>query len=292
MSSPAPVLTFSGLTLAYGEKPLWEGLTGALPPGQLWAVLGRNGAGKTSFLEVLAGLRTPNAGEVCIPFSPTHGAGGLGVMLQTLALPDDMEVGEALQLFAQLQGAPASAWAQAQAAWATLWRRRFRLLTPGQRQRLGWSLARLNAPRLLLLDEPTAGLDPEAKAVFFSELAAFRAAGGGALWATHELAEARAWSDRALVLRDGGWEWWERPERVAAARRLRVRWQGQLTPPEWRDVPGVRSAQAEAGGWGLEVDDPGKALAALAVRAEAQGWQWEECALLEPEWLAPRKEAP
>ena len=160
------VVEVENLQKSYGKVVAVEEVSFAVGRGEIFGIVGSNGAGKTTTVECLAGLRTPDRGTVRIlGMDPRREARKLrqriGVQLQEAALPDDIKVWEALDLYASFYREPAD-WERLLEQWGLVEKRntRFGNLSGGQKQRLFISLALVNRPELVFLDEITTGLDP------------------------------------------------------------------------------------------------------------------------------------
>ncbi|MEX0891635.1 MAG: ATP-binding cassette domain-containing protein, partial [Gemmatimonadota bacterium] len=179
-----------------------------MPAGECWAVVGPNGAGKSTLLGILLGFLRPTHGEAAVDGLPpaeyarVHGA---AVLPERVALPDGWTPARVLAATAALDGASAEAPHEALATWGleaeahTPWR----ALSTGTRQRLLLAQALLPARDLVVLDEPTAGLDPTWRLRLRERLLELRAAGRTVLLASHDLGEVERVADRVLVLEDG-----------------------------------------------------------------------------------------
>jgi ABC-type multidrug transport system ATPase subunit len=194
-------LTARGLTRRYGRRVALEPTDLELRRGEVVVLLGPNGAGKSTLLALLAGALPPSAGEVETALEPA----AIGWAPQRPAQYRRLSARENLALFARLLGLDGSE-AAADAMLAE-----FELppdgrpsahLSVGNQQRLNLAVAFLGAPGLLLLDEPTASLDPLQARALWERIARARAAGAGAVVATHFLDE-RLEADRVLALQDG-----------------------------------------------------------------------------------------
>ena len=178
-------------------------------PGEVFGLLGPNGAGKTSTVEILEGLRPRSGGEVkVLDFDPDRQKRKLkdriGVCLQATNLPDKITVREALHLFASFysQNGDGNAllkrlqlWEKKDAAYATL--------SGGQKQRLAIALALINEPQMLFLDEPTTGLDPQARLEIRDLIEELRAEKRTILMTTHYIEEAERLCDRVAIIDAG-----------------------------------------------------------------------------------------
>jgi ABC-type multidrug transport system ATPase subunit len=200
----------TGLAKRYGTVAAVEDLSFEVESGEVFALIGPNGAGKTTTLKILLGLTRPDSGTVSIgnPGRSPEEAGarhGLGYVPQRVEFPPMRSVREVLEFFADLRGLPRAAVARALErvgleAYAT---RRACQLSGGYTQRLSLAQALLGDPALLVLDEPTASLDPEATWEFRSLIEQLHREGKTVVLSSHLLAEVERIADRVLVLLDG-----------------------------------------------------------------------------------------
>jgi ABC-2 type transport system ATP-binding protein len=201
-NSEAVVL--QGIRQRYGDVTAVAGVDLSVPAGQVTALLGPNGAGKSTTVDILLGLRTPDAGDVRVFGRPPRQAldGGLvGAVLQDGRLLAGARVGELLRAVAALHRKPLPVERVAdRAGVADLLGRRADRLSGGQAQRVRYALALVGDPSLLVLDEPTAGLDVQARREFWRSV---RQYGGTVLFSTHYLEEADEMADRIVVLDRG-----------------------------------------------------------------------------------------
>jgi ABC-2 type transport system ATP-binding protein len=210
----APRLVVRGLTKRYGSRAALQALDLTLAERSFVALLGPNGAGKTTLFQVLTGLFAADEGDVTVAGHSLRAAPGaalryLGVVFQQMSLDLDLTVERNLRFHADLHGLPAALAreriTQAAAAFglATDLARPARELSGGNRRKVELARALLHRPALLLMDEPTVGLDPKSRRDL---LAAIRAdvaeRGTTVLWATHLVEEAES-ADRVLVLHRG-----------------------------------------------------------------------------------------
>jgi ABC-2 type transport system ATP-binding protein len=206
------VLQVSDLEVRYGARTVVRGIGFALEAGEIFGLLGPNGAGKTTTLAAIEGLVHPSAGHVRIldvdpERDPRRARAYLGVQLQTTAFGPDLPVRAVVELYAALYGVPctrddARRWL-ADAGLADELGAPADRLSGGQRQRLGLLLATLHAPTVLLLDEPTVGLDPQARRDLWERVRAMRARGAAVLVTTHSMEEAAELADRIGILVSG-----------------------------------------------------------------------------------------
>lgn len=177
--------------------------------GEIVALLGPNGAGKTTTLDMLLGLTEPSTGDVSVlgvsPARATAG-GSIGAVLQTGGLLADLTVGETVSLIASLYGAAASRRVPEvlrRADLVHLARRRVSKCSGGEQQRVKFALALVPNPDILVLDEPTAGMDVTARRRFWDVMRADADAGRTIIFATHYLEEAEQFARRTVVMHRG-----------------------------------------------------------------------------------------
>lgn len=201
------VVRFDAVGKRYGSVVALEGVDLRIPRGQNVAILGPNGAGKTTAISLLLGLRRPSAGALSVfgrsPREPGVRA-RIGSMLQSSGLPEYLRVDEALALFRTYYPAPLAVDALLDLAGiAECSRTRIARLSGGQLQRLYFALALCGNPELVVLDEPTVGLDVEARRALLATIAGISKSGRTVLMSTHYLEEADAVADRVLVIDRG-----------------------------------------------------------------------------------------
>ena len=201
------VLELSGVTKTYGRTTALEKVDLAVEAGELVAVLGPNGAGKTTMFELLLGLSSPTEGGIRV-LGGAPGSrdivGRIGAMLQRAGLPENVTVRDLVRLVGRSY--PRSLPVETVLERVGLAARHDRSVTDlsgGERQRLLLAAAIVGMPDLLLLDEPTAAMDPEGKRGFWQEARVAVADGTTVLFATHDLAEADTVAQRIVVLGQG-----------------------------------------------------------------------------------------
>jgi ABC-2 type transport system ATP-binding protein len=192
---------------SYGAVRALDGVDLTLRRGELLALLGPNGAGKTTAIGLLLGLVRVDEGEVALfGRDPQELAARrqVGVMLQDAALPPTLKVGELIRLTASYYPAPRSVQESAELAGvADLLQRQYGKLSGGQKRRVQFALALCGRPRLLFLDEPTVGLDLEARQALWRAIRHLVAEGNAVVLTTHYLEEAETLADRVVVLARG-----------------------------------------------------------------------------------------
>ena len=202
------VVTIRGLDHRYGATHALRGVDLTVAAGECVALLGPNGAGKTTLVGALTGMLAPSAGIARIdgadPRRPATRR-RLGVVHQQAGFPRTLKVRELVSGWAVRAGRPASD-ADAvltEVSLHDLTKRRVTALSSGQQQRLQLAMALVVDPTLLVLDEPTVGLDIDARRRFWATLAARRDRGTAVLLTTHQIEEAAAVADRVVVLHEG-----------------------------------------------------------------------------------------
>jgi ABC-2 type transport system ATP-binding protein len=203
----AAVVSFDQVSKAYGDVCAVDGLTLDLHPGETVALLGPNGAGKSTTLDLLLGLRTADSGTVRLfGASPQEAIarGRVGAMLQTGGLMEDVTVEEIVRLVCDLHPRPYPVGdVLARAGIASIADRMVNKLSGGQEQRVRFALATAGANDLIVLDEPTTGMDVTARQAFWATMREQAEQGRTVLFATHYLDEADAFADRVVVLANG-----------------------------------------------------------------------------------------
>jgi len=206
---PAPAVEVTGLVKRYDGRTVVDGLTLRADAAAVTAVLGPNGAGKTTTIECCEGLRRQDAGTVRVLGLDPDRDGALlrprvGVLLQDGGLPTGARAGEVLAHVAALHADPVEpARLAAELGLEPVLRTTVRRLSGGQRQRLALALAVVGRPEVAFLDEPTAGLDPQARLAVWSLIGSLREAGVAVVLTTHLMDEAERLADRVVVV-DGG----------------------------------------------------------------------------------------
>jgi len=204
-----------GLRKAYGARQALRDVSIEARAGERVACIGPNGAGKTTLLTILAGIQKADAGTV------TGAPGRAGWVPQALALYPKLTVAENLRLFARLERVAdvegAVARMLAQVGLGDRADERVERLSGGNRQRVNVAIGLLSDPAVLLMDEPSAALDPRQRERLWAHIDELAAGGKTVVYATHTLSEAERYADRVLVLADGVRLFWGPPEELAHA---------------------------------------------------------------------------
>jgi ABC-2 type transport system ATP-binding protein len=193
----------------YGDVKAVDGISFGVSPGEVFGMLGPNGAGKTTTIEILLGLRTADSGDVRIlgmthPEDHRRIASVIGAQLQTTGMYPTHTVREMIQLFSDLysEAAPVDELMDMvglrEKAGAFV-----RNLSGGQRQRLAIAIALVNRPAVVFLDEPTTGLDPQARRALWDMILSLKASGTTVLLTTHYMEEAEQLCDRVAIVDRG-----------------------------------------------------------------------------------------
>jgi ABC-2 type transport system ATP-binding protein len=274
IDTPAPIATFDGVTRRYGQVTAVDGLSLQLQRGQTVALLGPNGAGKTTTVELLLGLASPDAGVIRLfggPPADAVAAGRVGAMLQDAGLPQGARVAELIGLVRGLYPDPLPLQDTLRLAdLEPLAQRQVQRLSGGQRQRVRLALALAGNPELLILDEPTAALDVDARRTFWQRVRAYVAAGRTVLFATHRLEEADAVADRVVVIAGGRLLADGTPDQVkaAAAGRSTVSVAADgLSRYLLENLPAVETVRQVRGRVTLSTSDPDATIRALLQQA-------------------------
>ena len=197
-----------GVVKRFGAVTAVDGISLQIRPGEVVALLGPNGAGKTSTVDMLLGLSHPTEGSVTVYGRPPHEAVALGLVsavMQTGGLLKDYTVEETVKLTAVLFGRPQSAVEESleRAGIADIGKRLVGKCSGGQQQRLRFAMALLPDPELLILDEPTTGMDVGGRHDFWTAIREDARGGRTVIFATHYLEEADAYADRVVFVRRG-----------------------------------------------------------------------------------------
>jgi ABC-2 type transport system ATP-binding protein len=214
MDGPAvgPVLDVADLHVAYGTRTVVKGVSFRIDRGEIFGLLGPNGAGKTSTLSAIEGLLRPKSGRLMVDGidvqrDPLNAKGRLGVQLQSSSFQAELTIGHIAKLYGGLYGVSLSSH-QIEAGLRAVGLgeesgQRFKQLSGGQQQRLALFIATIHDPLLLLLDEPTAGLDPQSRRALWHRIGQLRGEGSSILLTTHSMEEAQAVCDRVAIIDHG-----------------------------------------------------------------------------------------
>lgn len=206
-----PLIELRAVSKRYADKAVLQAVDLTVAPGEVVALLGHNGAGKTTMMKLILGLTRPSDGTVRVagvdPGDPAAIAqrGSLGYLPENVAFRGAMTGRELLRFYARLKRQPLGDCdgLLERVGLAEAADRKVRTYSKGMRQRLGLAQALLGTPDLLLLDEPTSGLDPHLRQAFYDIVGELRAAGVTTLISSHALSEIEARSDRLAIMKQG-----------------------------------------------------------------------------------------
>lgn len=252
------------LSKRYGSITAVDRVSFQVNRGEIFGILGPNGAGKTTTLEMIEGLRVPDGGTTVVDGidvrrDPRGVRARIGVQLQEAAFFDRLTVEETLQLFGSYQRTmlpPADVISRLQLqdkrrSWVMN-------LSGGQRQRLSIAVALINNPRIVFLDEPTTGLDPQARRNLWEVIESFRGEGRTVVLTTHYMDEAQRLCDRVAIMDHGRIVALDGPRALIRAHAPRMTvaltvLEGELAYPS---LPGVRHVEVSNGEVVLSTTDP------------------------------------
>jgi ABC-2 type transport system ATP-binding protein len=206
------ILTVEGLSVSYGNFNAVKDVSFDVRKGEIFGLLGPNGAGKTSTLSAVEGLLKPQAGAITVDghdaiAKPLHARACLGVQLQSTSFQPELYVIEVLQLYAGVYGVPAGKdqlmGILKDINLADSAMIKYGELSGGQQQRVSLVIATIHNPKLVLLDEPTTGLDPQSRRQLWERIEAIRERGHAVLLTTHSMEEAEAVCDRIAIIDHG-----------------------------------------------------------------------------------------
>ncbi|HXA82550.1 MAG TPA: ABC transporter ATP-binding protein, partial [Methylomirabilota bacterium] len=204
-----PILQVENLVKRYGDVEAVRGVSFSVEEGEVFGLLGPNGAGKTSTVEVMEGLRVPDGGRISVcgidpEKNPTELKHEIGATLQSTSLPDKLKVGEALRLFAGFYKRTRNPDDLLKRFGLEEKRNAFyNQLSGGQKQRLALAMALVNDPRVLFLDEPTAGLDPQVRREIYDIIEELKREKKTIVLTTHYIEEAEKLCDRVAIVDHG-----------------------------------------------------------------------------------------
>lgn len=270
-----------------GKVEAVRGLNLEIQTGECFGLLGPNGAGKTTTIEILEGLLEPTSGEVTVlgqswKSHPRELREQIGISLQETRLSEKLTVRETIELFASfytqpkpasevLEGLQLTEKADGQVG----------KLSGGQRQRLAVATALVGSPRLLFLDEPTTGLDPQSRRQLWDIIRAFQEDGGTVLLTTHYMDEAERLCDRLAIVDHGQIIAEGSPASLIAKLgghhvvEFALSGNSQGNTEGWQSLPGVDSVRSDNGLVCLSVREPHRTIPALLAKVEEQSGKLE-----------------
>jgi ABC-2 type transport system ATP-binding protein len=290
----APALLIRGLRKAFADVQAVDGIDLEVRPGECFGLLGPNGAGKTTTIEICEGLTEPDAGTVeLLGLNWKTGAKELrqriGIQLQETQFPDKLTVEETLRLFRSFFRNGISVDESIKTAQLDEKRRsRVGGLSGGQKQRLAMATALVGDPELLFLDEPTTGLDPQARRHLWDLVEGLKLAGRTIILTTHYMDEAERLCDRVAIMDHGHVIALGTPQQLiatvggedivefAVTAKDAARMHAALLPEHLTVLPGVQSHRVDEGLHQLSVSELHTAVPRIFAALEAQGFHLSE----------------
>jgi ABC-2 type transport system ATP-binding protein len=278
---PAPIIEVENLHKSYGPVVALRGIGFSVEEGEVFGLLGPNGAGKTTTVEILEGLRTPDSGHVSVCGMVPSATGNdfkqmIGGVLQATSLPDKMRVQEAIELFSGFYQKRRSVTDLVKRF--GLWEKRmafYSTLSGGQKQRLALAMALLNEPRVVFLDEPTAGLDPQVRREIYDIIEELRREKKTILITTHYIEEAERLCDHVAIVDNGKVIAHGSPRELKQSGAETTRIEVRLAKPEDINTLGalenVVDCRALDGYYVLHSSRPPRTIVSLVKHLEAAG---------------------
>jgi ABC-2 type transport system ATP-binding protein len=277
---PEPVLRVENLVKRYGDVEAVRGVSFSVNEGEVFGLLGPNGAGKTSTIEILEGLRNADGGTAVVcGYDPGKQADALkheiGAALQATALPDKMRVMEALKLFASFYRRHRKPEELLERFGLEEKRNAFySQLSGGQKQRLALAIALINDPKVVFLDEPTAGLDPQVRREIYDIIEELKRDKKTIVLTTHYIEEAERLCDRVAIIDHGKVISMGSPLELKQSSGDKTRIEVRLAKPEsdetLRNLEGVHDCRPLNGAYVLHCQRPPQAIVALVKHLETQ----------------------
>src|SRR5229473_4425542 len=277
------ILQVENLVKRYGDVEAVRGVSFNVEEGEVFGLLGPNGAGKTTTVEILEGLRDPDGGRVSVcGLDPQRESAALkheiGAALQSTSLPDKLRVMEALQLFASFYKRGRKPEELLKRFGLEDKRNAFyKQLSGGQKQRLALAMALVNDPKVVFLDEPTAGLDPQVRREIYDIIEELRREKKTILMTTHYIEEAERLCDRVAIIDHGKVIALGSPRELKARSGGNTRIEVKLAKPAangaLRNLEGVVDAREVDGTYVLHTQRPPQAIVSLVKHLEAEGNQ-------------------
>jgi ABC-2 type transport system ATP-binding protein len=274
-----PILQVENLEKRYEDVHAVRGVSFSVEEGEVFGLLGPNGAGKTSTIEVLEGLRVPDGGRVSVcgfdpQKNPTELKHEIGAALQSTSLPDKIRVTEALRLFASFYDRKRRPEELLKRFGLEEKRNSFyNRLSGGQKQRLALAIALVNDPRVLFLDEPTAGLDPQVRREIYDIVEELKREKKTIVLTTHYIEEAERLCDRVAIIDHGKLIAEGTPRELRQRSGNTTRVEARLSKPAsngaLNNLDGVVDAREVDGTYVLHCQRTAPAIVALVKHLEA-----------------------
>jgi ABC-2 type transport system ATP-binding protein len=277
----APIIEVHNLTKHYGPVQALRGVSFEVQEGEVFGLLGPNGAGKTSTVDILEGLRPPDGGIVSVCGLDPQMPGAafkqeIGAVLQATALPDKLRVGEAVSMFASFYKRRRDPAALLKRFGLEEKRNTFySQLSGGQKQRLALAMSLVNEPRVLFLDEPTAGLDPQVRREIYTIIEELKKERKTILLTTHYIEEAEKLCDRVAIVDQGRVIAQGTPrelkQRSAGTTRIELRLARPESDAALKQLEGVADCRASDGVYVVHSTRVPQTIVSLVKYLEAHG---------------------
>lgn len=287
-----PIIQAENLYKSYGNVQALRGISFAVEQGEVFGLLGPNGAGKTTTVEILEGMRTPDRGLARVCGLDPERSGEkfketIGAVLQSTSLPDKIRVKEAIDLFANFYRDRAN---------TDELLKRFQLdekrtayysqLSGGQKQRLALAMALVNNPKVVFLDEPTAGLDPQVRREIYDIIENLKREKKTVLLTTHYIEEAERLCDRVAIVDNGkviaAGTPRELKQRSAGTTRIEVRLARPLINGTLAKMEGVADSREFEGTYVVHSTHPPRTIVALVKQLEAENNELQSLEMFSP----------
>ncbi|MEJ1193589.1 ABC transporter ATP-binding protein [Pseudarthrobacter sp. CCNWLW207] len=294
------VLAVEGLVKSYGERTVVDGVTFHIRVGETYGLLGPNGAGKTTIISMVAGLIPADAGSVTVvgePMTPTstHPKGHIGLVPQELAIYPDLSARENLRFFGRLQGLRRKELGTRTnevlelIGLADRAGEQTKKFSGGMKRRLNIGIGLLHRPTLLILDEPTVGVDPQSRNSILESVERLSAEGMAVLYTTHYMEEAERLCDRIAILDEGRVQAEGTRDQLVrltdGVDRISLRGSGntEAAAAELKSLPGVQHVDGGGTGLVLTVRDGPSLLPAIVTGAGNAGMTLTQVEITRPD---------
>lgn len=294
------VLAVKGLVKSYGERTVVDGVTFHIRVGETYGLLGPNGAGKTTIISMVAGLIPADAGSVTVvgePMTPTstHPKGHIGLVPQELAIYPDLSARENLRFFGRLQGLRRKELGTRTnevlelIGLADRAGEQTKKFSGGMKRRLNIGIGLLHRPTLLILDEPTVGVDPQSRNSILESVERLSAEGMAVLYTTHYMEEAERLCDRIAILDEGRVQAEGTRDQLVrltgGVDRISLRGSGNTgaAAAELKSLPGVQHVDGGGTGLVLTVRDGPSLLPAIVSGAGNAGMTLTQVEITRPD---------
>jgi len=294
------VLAVKSLVKSYGERTVVDGVTFHIRTGETYGLLGPNGAGKTTIISMVAGLIPADAGSVTVmgePMTPTstHPKGHIGLVPQELAIYPDLSARENLRFFGRLQGLRRKELSTRTnevlelIGLADRAGEQTKKFSGGMKRRLNIGIGLLHRPTLLILDEPTVGVDPQSRNSILESVERLSTEGMAVLYTTHYMEEAERLCDRIAILDEGRVQAEGTRDQLVrltgGVDRISLRGSGDTSAAaaELKSLPGVQHVDGGGTGLVLTVRDGPSLLPAIVTGAGNAGMTLTQVAITRPD---------